>query len=268
MLDKDNHIIDPATGFAKHIDTGHIIGLEQAPPMPTRPDSEYPKWVVPHDSQIVRTKVDGAPDHVVTPGWAQSHVNRSDGVVTVLVANEDEENLATGEYQAAAPDTVPAVDELTKRQVRADVARLRAAQSDAAARDDANKQDVLEAEEAARRTAENQERLKRENDAAAELAAAQRERLAEKLGGPNDLGRPVLSPTPRREATPPVVPGRSNSPNTGEATEADRRAALAGRYSDPPGWDPQTMFVKSADGSIDKQRTNEERAKRGLVPVS
>lgn len=118
MFDAENHYIDPKTGFARHKDTGHLIGLEQAPAPVANRDTEWPKWVVPHESHVVRPKGDGArtgmavspsnmevdngmvgiaPNQIATPGWQHSHVNRADGVVTVLVDNEDEERLATSE---------------------------------------------------------------------------------------------------------------------------------------------------------------------------
>jgi len=66
---------------------------------------EWPKWVVPHASHIVRTTAANAPDHVSTPAWTGCHVNRVDGVVTVLVADAEEEARAIA--QAVQSETHP-----------------------------------------------------------------------------------------------------------------------------------------------------------------
>ena len=49
---------------------------------------EYPRWVTPHESHVVRA------GSVSVPDFGQSHVLR-DGAVQVLVENEDEEKRAT-----------------------------------------------------------------------------------------------------------------------------------------------------------------------------
>lgn len=193
MIDQDNHIIDPVTGFAKHAETGHLIGIEQAPAARVHRDIEWPKWIVPHESHIIRKKVDGAPDAVSTPAWSQCHVNRVDGAVTVLVANEDEEKAATSEFKAEKPND-PSVDEATLRRVHRDVEQTKNAQREAIARDEAAEQAELEVEEAARRTAEDQERLAHDKEEAARLASQQSARLDEKLGDPRiDDRRRTLS---------------------------------------------------------------------------
>ena len=75
---------------------------------------EWPKWVVPHESHVVRKKVDGAPDHVSVTDFEESHVNRVDGSVTVLVKDEADEQRATSarpEPEAEEPiEPVEAVD--------------------------------------------------------------------------------------------------------------------------------------------------------------
>lgn len=94
-FDPKIHEIHPETGFHVHKETGHIVGLVPAPAARVNHDSEWPRWVKPHDSHIVRQSVAGAPDHVSTPHFPHVHVNRVDGTVTVLVENEDEEKRAT-----------------------------------------------------------------------------------------------------------------------------------------------------------------------------
>lgn len=97
-IDPEKHIIDPVTGFAVHKDSGHRIGLDNVPDAPAAKHVEYPKWVEPHDSHIVRTEhKDGVT--ISTPDWAQHHVAR-DGVITVFVIDEDEEDLASSPRKA------------------------------------------------------------------------------------------------------------------------------------------------------------------------
>lgn len=50
---------------------------------------DYPKWVTPHDSHVVRTHA-GRP---LTPLWPEHHVDRN-GAITVLVHSKDEEDRA------------------------------------------------------------------------------------------------------------------------------------------------------------------------------
>ena len=180
MFDQENHTIDPVTGFVIHKDDGHLIGIEQVP-APVVRGVEWPKWVVPHDSQIQRKKTEGAPDHVSTPGFADYNVIRVNGEVMVLVADEDEEKVATGEYKEA--EVEPLVDDdTTRRAVRADVARAKLALANALAREEAQKQADVENEEVARRVTERQELEVRNLEAADAAAKAQRERTAGSLG--------------------------------------------------------------------------------------
>ena len=81
-FDAAQHTTDPQTGFAIDRDTGHLVWIEQAP-APVVRHFDYPKWVVPHESQVITKKVDGYPDHVSTPGFSDYHVNRVNGEVTV-----------------------------------------------------------------------------------------------------------------------------------------------------------------------------------------
>lgn len=55
---------------------------------------EFPKWVVPHDSHVLRKMEGSAPVHISAPEWPEIHVNRVDGVVTVLVNSQQEEARA------------------------------------------------------------------------------------------------------------------------------------------------------------------------------
>ena len=184
MIDPNNHVIDPVTGFAIHKDDGHIIGLEQATPV-VAVGKEWPKWVKPHDSQVVRKEADGYPTSISTPGFAESHVNRTNGEVGVLVADEDEEKRALGEYKQA--EDGPFVDnDVIRRAVRRDIHNANAALSVSVNEEEAEKQLAIEDEEVARRVAEQQELSARNAETALEAAKAQRERLAEKLGGSVD----------------------------------------------------------------------------------
>ena len=92
----ERHEIDPKTGFMVHKETGQPVGIFEAPPKEFHDDPDWPKWVTPHADQIVRTN-----DHVSVPAFPEFHVNRLDGSVTVLVANEDEEKAAMSAPVAA-----------------------------------------------------------------------------------------------------------------------------------------------------------------------
>lgn len=94
MAIDERHEIDTATGFVVDKKTGIPIGLMSQPHLPVSLETDFPKWVIPDASHIVRKQVDGAPDHVSTPGFAEFHINRLDGVVTVLVKDAEEEAKA------------------------------------------------------------------------------------------------------------------------------------------------------------------------------
>ncbi len=67
--------------------------------------SEYPKYVVVHESHI--TRIDGqAP---VPQEFPHFHVNRVNGEVTVLVEDEEQEALATKSREGDAKKNVPVV---------------------------------------------------------------------------------------------------------------------------------------------------------------
>lgn len=109
--DPNQHEIHPQTGFIVDKETGHPVGLAPAPHRRVNHDDEWPKWVKPHESHVVVRRHEGAPDHVSAPGWEEVHVGR-DGVVTVLVRNEDEEAKALAareEPHAEEPEAQPPV---------------------------------------------------------------------------------------------------------------------------------------------------------------
>ena len=85
--------------------------------------SEYPKWVNPHESHLVRKGT-----HVTTPKFAVWNVNRLNGHVDVLVNDPYEEAFAKAPISAeelAAP--VDPVAEAIKHDVRAEVEKADAA---------------------------------------------------------------------------------------------------------------------------------------------
>lgn len=72
----------------------------------TGDDAEWPRWVAPHESHVLRKTAEGAPAHVSVPDWPEFHVDR-EGNVTVLVQNEDEEARALAEKVDASPADEP-----------------------------------------------------------------------------------------------------------------------------------------------------------------
>lgn len=87
----EEHFIDPASGFQKHKETGHMIGIEQAPARRVNHETEYPKWVKVHDGHVRRHQLTG---QVTTPDWGNPDVNAALNEIKVLVHNEDEEMRA------------------------------------------------------------------------------------------------------------------------------------------------------------------------------
>lgn len=104
-FDPKLHAMDPVTGFMVDKETGQMAYV-QPKPVVSPPVTEYPKWVPVHESYIVRKKTEGAPDHVSVTGYSDFHVNRVDGVVTVLVADEDAEKAAGAAFEAAPLPTI------------------------------------------------------------------------------------------------------------------------------------------------------------------
>lgn len=130
-LTKENHIIDTETGFAVDPATGHPIGLVAAPHARVTPDEEWPQWVQPHASQVMRREEPGAPVHISVPAFPTFHVNRTDGKVTVLVHNEDEAKLAAAEYKEPTGEMVAINHDPRKRELLE--TRVRTAQEQLAA---------------------------------------------------------------------------------------------------------------------------------------
>ena len=87
-FDHKEHFIDPASGFMKHKETGHMIGLEPAPAKRVNDETEYPKWVKVHEGHVKHHALHG---YVTTPSWGEPHVDRATNEIKVLVQNEDEE---------------------------------------------------------------------------------------------------------------------------------------------------------------------------------
>jgi hypothetical protein len=98
-FDHENHYLDEK-GFARHKETGHLIGIEAAPPK-KHPDEggEYPKWVVAHTGHIQR----GLRGGVSTPEFGEHHAAR-DGTVSVLVRDEEDELRAISDPKASKSD--------------------------------------------------------------------------------------------------------------------------------------------------------------------
>ena len=103
-FDPKLHTIDPQTGFHVTKEDGRPVGLIPAPHKPVNPDPDWPQWVTPHESHVVRKSAVGAPDYVSTPGWHECHVNRVTGAVTVLVRNEAEHAAALAAFEAPKPE--------------------------------------------------------------------------------------------------------------------------------------------------------------------
>jgi hypothetical protein len=96
-FDMDKHTFDPKTGLQVDKETGHLVGIEPKP-IKAEAGSDYPKWVVPHDSLVVRNG-----EHVTVPLFPEMFVDR-EGRVTVLVKDGDEEERATSQAVFVADD--------------------------------------------------------------------------------------------------------------------------------------------------------------------
>jgi hypothetical protein len=176
-FDATQHEIDPKTGFMVDKDTGHRVGLEQAPaPKPVMLDNNWPAWVPVHESYVVRHRdpndhganPDKKPDGpvMVVQGFKDWHVNRHDGSVMVLVDNEDEAKVAGAEKpEQAEADKSAMIDPDIRKQVHAEVEAEKARLM----------QKELDEKAAAQAEYEEQEALKRtEEKRALEAAAKQR----------------------------------------------------------------------------------------------
>jgi hypothetical protein len=246
--DSNVHEFDPETGYMISKDTQKPVGLVPRPvAQPIYADNDWPKWVTPHDSHIVRQKNDGAPDHVSTPAFGMSHVNRVDGGVSVLVHNEDEEKRATSEFKAPEQDDGESIDDRTRRQVAAEVDAHLIRQREAEAKKATEDRDRMIEEEAARRTAEMRDISDHARDETAKIAEESRSRIDDALGSPNrqeqrgllstatplmpydaamagvDANKTVFSPAPGR-AIPAVTPTISAMPSAPVLARDDRPA--------------------------------------------
>lgn len=168
-------------------ETDHLIGIEQAPHHQALPVAEYPKWVVAHESHVARRKVEGAPDIVSVPSFADFAVNRHDGAVMVLAADEEQEKLATSESRKDEPTDVRSagVVERTRLEVARDIERAKVAQDAAAIRQVADDHARMVEEEAIRRTEETRKREAADREATDKLAAESRERIAKSVARGN-----------------------------------------------------------------------------------
>jgi hypothetical protein len=216
MYDPKTHKIDPATGFMVDRETGVPAGLVPRPHLPVSDERDYPKWVVVHDSHVVRQKMDGYPEHVSTPSYVNSHVNRLNGEVTVMVANEDEEKAAVGERKeekvsAAGPDA-DILDE-----VRRDLRKHKAAQAANAARAEAEEEERMVADEANVRMAARLEAKAREREAADKIVADERART-DKLAASESYK--VLAPASEPYRAPAADPAADEQARANEAAPA------------------------------------------------
>jgi hypothetical protein len=104
--DPEQHAFHPHTGFMVDKETGALAGIEHKPiSKPNSPDLEYPKWVTPHESHIVRSKR-GDQEHVSTPRFVDPHINRDTKEVTVLVHSVEEEEMALAPYSRIAREMI------------------------------------------------------------------------------------------------------------------------------------------------------------------
>lgn len=93
------HELD-AQGFQRHKETGHLVGIEQAPARKMENHgAEYPKWVTPHPGHIHHHPLSG----ITTPEWGIPHVERGTNEVTVMVNDAEEEARALAEPKSSAP---------------------------------------------------------------------------------------------------------------------------------------------------------------------
>jgi hypothetical protein len=106
-FDPNIHDFHPHSGLMRHKETGRLVGIEHHPPhdvvdLPKPADPEWPKWVTPHESHVVRTKR-GDHKHIATPRFAEHHVHRDTSEVTVLVHSPEEEDMARGPLSPVLP---------------------------------------------------------------------------------------------------------------------------------------------------------------------
>jgi hypothetical protein len=213
--DKDLHEVNPNTGFLVHKDTGHMIGIEEAPVRVAEPNQEWPQWVTPHESHVVRrvdpNDKDADPTKApvtVVQGFRDWHVNRNDGSVSVLVDNEDDAKRAAGERtDNANKDDALLVDNDIRRQVHTDFEAGRNLKAAEEAKKLAAEQDAEEEEEALRRTKARREREDAEKKA---------------IAGSNVNGPASQDPRERSVYDPSKGTSSSGIPNRGASDSDDR----------------------------------------------
>jgi hypothetical protein len=194
------HEIDPVSGYQIDKDTRLQSGMHSKFPHSDVADPTWPQWVPVHESHIHRRKTEGYPDAISTPGWENSHVNRATGEVTVLAADEDEANLAKGEYKAPDPKDAEAkshIDENIRRQVHEEFERAKAVAKLGADKQAAIEQAKMEDEESLRRSIEAQDRKNAADEAAKKAADDAARRLHDSVGNAAGL-KPMDAVIPKR----------------------------------------------------------------------
>ena len=63
---------------------------------------DWPRWVPVHQSHIARKDGGDAPTHISVPDFADYHVNRATGEVTVMVKDEAEAARAAADIKVKA----------------------------------------------------------------------------------------------------------------------------------------------------------------------
>ena len=72
--------------------------------------NEFPKWITPHPSWLVKRTVIGEPHPRVTAVGGQNvHLDRASGAITMLVNTQDEATRAAAEYIPRDPIVVEAI---------------------------------------------------------------------------------------------------------------------------------------------------------------
>ena len=93
MIDPEKHVQHPS-GFYVDKETGVPMGIAAVPPQRVSDETEWPKWIVPHEAHIVRREVPGSVPHISVPHFPDFHINRHDGSVMVQVKDAAEEEKA------------------------------------------------------------------------------------------------------------------------------------------------------------------------------
>lgn len=96
-FDPEVHEFHPETGFIVHKDSGHPVGLHSAPIRRVSDETEWPKWVTPHENHVVLF----GGGQIATPRFVHHHVNRVNNAVTVMVHTPEEEAFALADPLAS-----------------------------------------------------------------------------------------------------------------------------------------------------------------------